>query len=468
MISEKILNIAEGALSVEENKVQVLDEKMLPNMIDELVAEAVFGSDEDKLAARWIIWEVSQSIGNKPASINDFYMARGREELPLDFTVPAINVRAINYDMSQTIFNMANKHNVGAMIFEIARSEMGYTDQTPSEYVTVILAAAIKSEFKGPIFIQGDHFQTKKASAGVPVEGEVETIKKIIDEAVSAGFYNIDIDTSTLVDLDKPTEEEQQEPNIRHSLEFAKYIRGIEPEGVTISLGGEIGHIGGVNSTVEDFEAYVKGFNAGLPEGMEGMSKISIQTGTSHGGVVLADGTLADLDVDFSVLDKITKACRKLGMGGAVQHGASTLPDEFFNQFTKAEAVEVHLATGFQNIIFDHPSFPAELKSEMYAWLDENKQDERKEDWTDEQFHYKLRKKSIGQFKKEMWNMDEAAMKDIREALENRFEFMFTELNVVNTKEMVEGVVKPTTLNKNLSDFSLESATRKQVRGLSD
>jgi len=45
-------------------------------------------------------------------------------------------------------------------------------------------------------------------------------------------------------------------------------------------------------------------------------------------------------------------------MGGAVQHGASTLPDDMFDLFPKKGTMEVHLATGFQNIIFDSASFP--------------------------------------------------------------------------------------------------------------
>ena len=80
-----------------------------------------------------------------------------------------------------------------------------------------------------------------------------------------------------------------------------------------------------------------------------GISKISIQTGTSHGGVVLLDGTIAKVSVDFDTLLKLSRIARKqYGMGGAVQHGASTLPEDAFSKFVEAEAVEVHLATNFE------------------------------------------------------------------------------------------------------------------------
>jgi len=470
MVSPAINKLISPIVNVKDGKIIVKDKsKLASKKWDELVWQAVFGKKEDKQSARWVIWETGQSLGIRPASINELYMARGREKVSLDFTVPAINLRGMAYDMARAVFKVAKRLKVGALICELARSEMGYTDQPPEEYVTVVLAAAVREGWKGPLFIQGDHFQTKVVEPGVPKEGEVKAVKDLTKESIDAGFYNIDIDTSTLVDLDRETEEKQQEPNIKHSLEIAKLVRSKEPKGITVSLGGEIGHIGGKNSTVEDFVAYVEGFNAGLSSGVVGMSKISIQTGTSHGGVVLPDGSLADIDVDFGVLAEISKVARKkYKIGGAVQHGASTLPDEFFSQFTKSQAIEVHLATGFQNITMDHPRFPKKLLKEIYAWLDKEKVDERKEDWTKEQFHYKLRKKAWGKFKKDCWQIDEGAREEIRATLEKRFEFMFRQLNVVDTAGMVNKITKPFEVHKKISDFGQKDKKRKEVKGLAD
>jgi len=371
-----------------------------PHEIDKLVYSAVFGNPEEKQESRYKIWHLGKENGVICASINDFYMAHGRSEVDEVFTVPAMNLRGMTYDLARSAFQAAKKLSVGPMIFEIARSEMAYTNQPPLEYTTVIMAAALREGWSGPLFIQGDHFQAKAASMGVVKQGEIDSIKELIKKAVNAGFYNIDIDMSTLVDLGAQSVEKEQQPNIENSLELAKFVREIEPEGVTISLGGEIGHIGGKNSTVDDARAFIKGFNDGKPEDMVGMSKISVATGTSHGGVVLADGSLANIDVDFSILSSISKVCRQeFNIGGTVQHGASTLPDEYFQEFPKSEAIEVHLATGFQNIQMDHPDFPKQLLEKIYKWLDQTKQEERSEDMTDEQFHYKLRKKAWGHFK---------------------------------------------------------------------
>lgn len=405
---------------------------MINKKIDQLVWQAVFGSEAAKKKAALEIRQLGQENGVYPASINDFYLARGRGELALDFTVPAINLRGMAYDMARPVFKVAVAQKVGALILELARSEMGYTDQPPREYSSVMIAAALRQGFQGPLFLQGDHFQVK------PKEGELEKVKKLIKDSIEAGFYNIDLDISTLVDYSQKTVDEQQRANYLISAELTEYTRSLEPKGITISLGGEIGDIGKKNSTEEELRAYMEGFNQALKPGLVGLSKVAIQTGTHHGGVPLPDGSLADVDVDFATLKRLSQVAREYGLSGAVQHGASTLPDEYFAQFPKSEAIEVHLATGFQNIIMDHPKFPKKLLKKMYQWLDKELVSERQEGQTDEQFHYQLRKKAWGQFKKECWSLPEETRVAIKADLEKRFSFMFQELNVENTQEMVE------------------------------
>ena len=135
-------------------------------------------------------------------------------------------------------------------------------------------------------------------------------VKNLIWEAIEAGFYNIDIDTSTLVDLSKPTVKDQQKTNFHLAAELTTMIRDLEPEGITISVGGEIGEVGGKNSTVEELQAFMEGYLEELKkrgDAFKGISKISVQTGTTHGGVPLADGTVAKVKIDFDVLEKLSE-----------------------------------------------------------------------------------------------------------------------------------------------------------------
>jgi len=264
---------------------------------------------------------------------------------------------------------------------------------------------------------------------------------------MEAGFYNIDIDTSTLVDLSLPTMDEQQRVNYTISAEMTAYLRSLEPEGITVSVGGEIGEVGGKNSTVGELLAYVDGYRRVLAElngGLVGLSKISVQTGTTHGGVVLPDGSVAEVALDFEALGDLSRAAREnYGLAGAVQHGASTLPEDAFHHFPERECAEVHLATNFQNIIYEHEEFPRELREEMYEWLYQNCAEERGSDQSDEQFQYKTRKKAFGPFKRAVWELPEAVKWAIGETLESRFAFLFEQLNVVGTASLVTEHVNP-------------------------
>ena len=444
---EDMKSALEGIATLEDGKLSVGDESGFRGLAYALVYNSIFNSDgEVQELCRWLIRAGADACGCPSASIHDLYMARGRGECS-GFTVPAINIRGITFDVSDMIFKAAMKKKVGPVIFEIARSEIGYTEQRPAEYVTAVLGAAIANGYKGPVFIQGDHFQVNAKKYADSPDGELGAIRELIAEAIDAGFYNIDIDSSTLVDLSLPTEEAQQEINATLTHELTTFIREREPEGVTVSIGGEIGEVGTENSTVEDLRGFMGNYTRKLKESsgdMAGISKISVQTGTEHGGTPLPDGTIADVNVDFDTLEKLSKVSQEAyGMGGAVQHGASTLPADAFHFFVEKETAEIHLATGFQNIIYDHEAFPADLRQSIYAHLNEAHGDERKEGQTDEQFIYKMRKKGFGPFKKQMWDLPADAKGPVCEALENQFDFLFEQLGMLNTADLLEKFIKP-------------------------
>jgi len=389
------------------------------------------------------IFDAAYAAGIYPASIHEFYMARGKGEFS-GFTVPAINVRSMTYDVARAIFRVAKRNNSGAFVFEIARSEIGYTHQPPIEYASMVLAAGIKEGYSGPVFIQGDHFQANAAKFKENPEKEIESLEALTEEAIRSGFYNIDIDSSTLVDLSRPTLKEQQYLNYEICARLTKLIRRIEPEGTTISVGGEIGEIGHQNSTPEDLSAFMAGLKEKLGAGFVGISKISVQTGTTHGGVVLPDGSIAQIKLDFDTLKTLSEVARReYGLAGAVQHGASTLPAEAFHKFMECETAEVHLATDFQNIIYESKHFPAELKNKIYEWIKANLANEAKTGETEEQFLYKTRKKALGPFKSEILGIPPKTRDAIAAEIEAKIEFLFKKLNVVNTRDLVKKYVHP-------------------------
>jgi fructose/tagatose bisphosphate aldolase len=443
-----LLELLAGSAHVEGDRLIVDDEGgFRERSAADLAWTAIFSEDDGAIeAARWLVWEASLALGAHSASIQELYAARGRGEVS-GFTVPAINLRAQTFDMTRTILDAATSADVGAVIFELARSEQTYTFQRPIDFATAVLAGAIAQGWRHPVFIQGDHYQFNAKKYSADPEAMTEEIRRACRMALEAGYRNIDIDSSTLVDLAKPSTDEQQRENYVRAAELTALIRSLEAQhtgGETVSVGGEIGEVGKQNSTEEELRAYLEGYRRELgadAPGALGISKVSVQTGTSHGGVPLPGGGVAEVKLDFGVLRRLGEVAREYGLAGAVQHGASTLPEELFHQFPAVETAEIHLATGFQNALYEHPAFPAELHRAVEQWVYANAADERKADQTDQQFIYTTRKKAIGPFKRELWDLD--VKDEILAAQYRKIAFLFTELGVNGSMTMVEQYIKP-------------------------
>lgn len=467
----ELLKLLEGSVTFENDQAVIVDEGKLQLKIENLVKVAVLGEDDlERHIARYLVRVVASAAGVYPSSIHDLYLACSRGEVPKNFTVPAINLRCLTFYAARIIFQIAGEVNAGAFILEIARSETGYTNQRPSEYAANILGGAVAAGYKGPVFIQGDHYQISASRYNDNPDPEIQALKDLTREALEAGFFNIDIDASTLVDLSKDSVVEQQVLNSEWTAFFTKYIRDLEPDGITVSIGGEIGEVGEENSTVEELRAYMDNYQVDLEKtapGVIGLSKISVLTGTSHGGVVLPDGSIKEVAVDFELLKNLGKISREsYGLGGAVQHGASTLPETAFSKFPKYETLEVHLATNFQNIMYNE--LPEDLKNEIYSYLDQNHAHERKEGQTDEQFYYKTRKRALGEFKDKIWGITSEQLACVTIAWDQQFRDLFDRLGIADTRPYVDKFISPVLIDPVLDNYLLGDVQAEDTSDLAD
>jgi fructose-bisphosphate aldolase, class II len=420
------------------------------NGIRDLAWTATFSADAPTVeAARWLIWEASLVLDAPSASIHELYMARGRGEVS-GFTVPAINLRTQVFEMAAAVFRAARARDVGTVILELARSEQEYTFQRPGEFLTNVLAGAIFAGWQGPVFVQGDHYQFNAKKYAADPGAVTEGLHRLTGEALAAGYGNIDVDSSTLVDLALPSVDEQQRTNYTRAAELTALIRRLEPAGQTTSVGGEIGEVGKENSTEPELRAYLDGYRAALTRLADatavGISKVSVQTGTSHGGIPLPDGSVAPVKLDFGTLERLGVVARQYGLAGAVQHGASTLPDELFHRFPTVETAEIHLATGFQNLLYEHPAFPADLLAEIHAWCDATCADERTPGQDETQFLYRTRKKALGPFKRRLWELP--GREDILATQEAKIGFLMDQLKVPGTADVVRRYIRPSAASR--------------------
>ena len=231
----------------------------------------------------------------------------------------------------------------------------------------VVLAGAIAAGWRHPVFIQGDHYQFNAKKYAADPEAMTEEIRRACRLAIDAGYRNIDIDSSTLVDLSKPDRDEQQRENYVRAAELTALIR--EPRDRRRHdqrrrrdrRGGQA-ELDGRRAARRTSTATTASWRRRAPGAVGPVEGQRPDRARRHGGVPLPGGGVAEVKLDFEVLrDAGRDRARSYGLAGAVQHGASTLPDELFHHFPAVETAEIHLATGFQNALYEHPAFPAAL-----------------------------------------------------------------------------------------------------------
>jgi hypothetical protein len=410
------------------------------DMIDRWAETAALAEPQARALAIWAIRQAALAADIVPCSVQELYLARAAGKWS-GRTVPAMNLRGWTYHTCRSVFRAARELDAKLFIFEQAVGEWLYAQQPPAEYAAGVLAAALREGHRGPVFLQADHDQVDAKALKKDRESEVRRLETIMREQIAAGYYSIDIDASTVVDLSLPSVRDQQRLNAELTAHFTQFVRGIEPKGVTISLGAEIGEVGHENTTPEELREFMAVYIEDLRargNKLTPVSKISINSGTYHGGKMQTDGTLAPVTVDYALLKTISDICREsFNMGGAVQHGASTLPGAQLAKFPGTGTVEIHLALGFNNLIFDHPSLPQTLKDQIRDYTFANHAHERAPGENDTQFFYNSRKKAWKVMKKPFWDMGYKAQEGIMASLQAMFRDMFTWMNVGGTSDLV-------------------------------
>jgi fructose/tagatose bisphosphate aldolase len=469
---EEVRNSLQGIIELSGDELRIKDKgKLRRELIDKLVFEATFSQDEAVADfCRQLIRKIAVQEGIILGSVYEYYLKKAKDKRKI--TVPAINIRGMAYNTARAVFEAVKKEKAGIFILEIAKSEIGYTAQKPKEYAASVLAAAIKEEYKGPLYLQGDHFQMNAEKYKANPDEEREKIKKLIREAVEAGFYQIDLDMSTLVDFEKENYDAQQALNCKETAILTVYVRDLEKElgldkaGIVINLGGEIGEIGkgikGRNSSIEDLKAFMRGYSEELNSlnngrQIKGITKIAVQSGTQHGGIRDEKGVLIEgVKVSFNTLAELGQVVREeYGLAGVVQHGASTLDPRCFVLFvghpspkgfeisegllnkdnekilSDNPVAEVHLATAYQDTILDHPDFPEDLAREIKKWVLENFPPKEGED--PEKSYINNRKNAWGPFKLKLWSLPGQVQDSFRKSLVEQFsEDVFENLGVKN------------------------------------
>ena len=184
---------------------------------------------------------------------------------------------------------------------------------------------------------------------------------------------------------------------------------------------------------------------------MKGLSKVSVQTGTSHGGVPLPGGGVAEVKLDFEVLRALGELARSYGLAGAVQHGASTLPDELFHRFPDGRDGRDPPRHRLPERALRPPGLPGGAdERDLRVGPGQNAADERKAGQAEDQFLYSSRKKAIGPFKRALWDLE--TKDEILASQGAKMSFLFDQLKVPGTMELVERYVRPVPVARPIPD----------------
>ena len=348
------------------------------------------------------------------ASIGPVYRALAAGTIP-PLAVPAINLRGLTYDLARAIWQAAGEAAAGPVIFELAPSESRTGRQRFEEFAALVLAAAVREGYRGPVFLQVDHFQIDLPDPRFSPE-----FRSWCRRSVAAGMQQVDFDASGL--CASPSAVSAQAACAQATAAAAAFHRKLNRSGDLV-YGAEVGEIGGANTTVDDLREFMATYRS-APANPPPLGKISVNTGTTHGGVIDTAGRPGPMPLDLGLLaDLAAVARREYGLPGVVQHAASTLSLAQLSRLPAAGVCEVHLATGIQNLVFDHPEFDTGLRGRMQAeLLDTRREAEGREldgsqDWTPAQHFYSGRWTSWGQFKRELWELPEESRAAIRASL---------------------------------------------------
>lgn len=294
--------------------------------------------------------------GVHPAPVGPIYRALAQQSIaPL--TVPAFNVRGLTFDIVGAIFGRANELDAAGVMFELAPSEAGRGHQSHAQYAAQVCAAAVHVGYAGPVLLQGDHFSLASTDAA-----EERAIKELALAALTSGYRQIDLDTAALA-TEGPNASARQQANAAATSRLITALAPYSPAGTI--FGGEVGEIGGANTTPEELATFIELVRDRAGEHADMFGKVSVQTGTQHGGIADAAGKNLRMPLDLTLARQLAEVARSYGFGGIVQHGASTLQLDQFAALSDCGVVEVHLATNLQDLVFDSPHFPSLLREEL-------------------------------------------------------------------------------------------------------
>jgi len=303
---------------------------------------------------------------------------------------------------------MAAKELDAAVMFEIARSEIGYTAQNPKQFMDMITKTAEELEFNQPYAVHGDHITIKENTPEA-----VASAEQLIKDEIAAGFTSYAIDASHNFNMDGKTVAEQLADNI----EITTKLAGLIP--LDAGLEVEVGEVGRTDpktgkkalTSVEEATTFIKAVtDAGFKPNL-----LATNNGSIHGNIFDKDGNIVEqVGIDIGRTKAIAKAIAPYGVYVA-QHGITGTPLNLMHLLIEAGVFKGNVGTNWQNIALE--AMPKDLVAKMEEWTLASKHAEKtkakKPGISQKELIAKNIKHSIKEFKTEIDGLPAEAVEKI-------------------------------------------------------
>lgn len=378
-------------------------------------------------------------------SIHPFYktLSTGRKAV---MTIPAYNVRGLTYSIVRTIFRTAQKLNAGPFIIEISPHEMSFTQQRADEIGACVLGAALRENYFGPVFIQGDHFKIDAHRSQQEKLTDTNRMQSLISDAIGNGFYNFDIDATHSLTCEHQAGRDALQDHFERVARVCEFIRQAQPQGVTAAMGVEFGSMSRL-LTQKDLvlrEIDMLQSNLAALQVTPGLTKICFHldsdTNAMDNGLVPHISQSLSQEVLSALSGLSVQLKSMLQIAGLEIHAGSGISHSVLDNLPSNGIVEVHLGTQIQDIIFDHPRFPIGLTEEIHSYLETHCSMDLQAQTSRDYFYYTARKKSWGPFKKAICSLDERTKAAILQDIEKEVSLNFELLRVAGQRNRLDEV----------------------------
>ena len=192
------------------------------------------------IAAFLLIYSIAWKLNIFPSSLQKIYKAQARHEISPQIKILSLDITEDSLANLRILFNSMNHEETKLLSLSINPKQM---DQTWFfSYITKILAAAILEDYSGPIFLQTDSIYFDPLSFENDRDNLLDRLKKITQNAIKSGIYNLNLDASELIDLDQSVTSEKMLMNLKMvAMVTNLWVRNYQPNGITVSVSGKLG-----------------------------------------------------------------------------------------------------------------------------------------------------------------------------------------------------------------------------------